>query len=190
MAQWHPVSPEEALALLAGLDVPWWLAGGWALDRHLGRQTRAHGDLDVAVLRCHVDAVRRQLVDWDVHLADPPGRLRRWVVGEPVPARAHDVWCRRTPDEPWAFQLMLEESDGDEWVYRRDARIRRPLSDLGDGVLVPEVQLLYKVDSGTPKDLADVSLVLPSLSPKARGWLDRALAIRRTRLPEAGNAGH
>jgi len=29
----------------------WWVAGGWAIDLHLGHQSRAHQDIDIAVLR-------------------------------------------------------------------------------------------------------------------------------------------
>jgi hypothetical protein len=43
----------EALAevggRLAGAGIDWWLFGGWAVDFHLGRVTRPHDDLDVAV---------------------------------------------------------------------------------------------------------------------------------------------
>jgi hypothetical protein len=35
--------------LLEGHGVAYWLFGGWAVDFHTGRVTRAHGDLDVAV---------------------------------------------------------------------------------------------------------------------------------------------
>jgi hypothetical protein len=44
------------LAALADLDhqcqlqqIAYWLFGGWAVDFHVGRVTRAHGDLDMAV---------------------------------------------------------------------------------------------------------------------------------------------
>lgn len=155
-------------AVLEAFDVPWWLAGGCPLDAFLGRQTRDHADIDVSVLRRDQAAVRAHLAAWDLHVADPPGTLRPWTSDV---ATAHDVWCRRTPGEPWAFQLMLEDSDGDDWVYRRDPRVRRPIASLGDRVLVPEVQLLYKSKDPRPKDLADRALVLPLLSETAREWL-------------------
>ena len=34
------------------------IAGGWALDLALGRQTRAHEDVDVAVLRSEHEQLR------------------------------------------------------------------------------------------------------------------------------------
>jgi hypothetical protein len=46
----------DQLAALAELDhvlqsagITYWLFGGWAVDFHAGRVTRAHGDLDIAV---------------------------------------------------------------------------------------------------------------------------------------------
>lgn len=168
MEVWDPLSQAALADLLRGLDAPWWLAGGWALDAFVGRQTRPHEDIDVSVLRRDQAAVRAHLREWDPHVADPPGTLRPWTSDV---ATAHDVWCRRTPGEPWAFQVMLEESDGDDWVYRRDPRVRRPIASLGDRVLVPEVQLLYTSSDPRPKDLADRALVLPLLSEEAREWL-------------------
>ncbi len=38
-------------AWFASLTVPWWIAGGWALDLFAGDQSRPHKDLDVGILR-------------------------------------------------------------------------------------------------------------------------------------------
>lgn len=50
-----PTVPDQ-LATLAELDalltthgISYWLFGGWAVDFHAGRVTRAHGDIDIAV---------------------------------------------------------------------------------------------------------------------------------------------
>ena len=72
------MSPEEVTDVLADLDCAWWVAGGWALDLHLGKQTRAHADVDVLVLRDDLRKVRCHLSGWDLHAADPPGTLRPW----------------------------------------------------------------------------------------------------------------
>jgi hypothetical protein len=72
---------------------------------------------------------------------------------------------------------MLDESVGNEWVSRRDPRIRRPISSLGitnaEGVpyLAPEVQLFYKAKQPRPKDEIDFAAVLPHLSSEQREWL-------------------
>jgi hypothetical protein len=79
---------------------------------------------------------------------------------------------------------MIDESDGDQWVYRRDARIRRSVVDL-DGpasnaerrVLSPEVQLLYKSADPREKDEADFRGVLADLDTSQRRWLGASLAM-------------
>ena len=46
---WQPLSVQETVDLLYSLPVPWWIAGGWAIDLYLGRQTRPHEDIDVLI---------------------------------------------------------------------------------------------------------------------------------------------
>jgi lincosamide nucleotidyltransferase A/C/D/E len=40
---------EWILGLTGGLGIEVWLDGGWAVDAHVGRQTRPHRDLDIAL---------------------------------------------------------------------------------------------------------------------------------------------
>lgn len=54
MSEVHGIS--DHLAALAELDhlltqhqLPYWLFGGWAVDFHVGRVTREHADIDIAV---------------------------------------------------------------------------------------------------------------------------------------------
>lgn len=184
LGPWAPWSVDRVTAVFRDVDAPWWVAGGNAIDLHLGRRTREHGDIDVLVLRRDQLAVRNHLAGWDVHAADPPGTLRPWQVGEVLPDHIHDVWCRPGPAAPWAFQVMLDRAEGDTWIYRRDPRIRRALVHL-DGpastaqrrVLAPEVQLLYKSKTRRPKDDADFELCLPSLSDRQRRWLSDVLHL-------------
>lgn len=76
LGRWDPLTPAEVAEVLRGLDPPWWLAGGWAIDLHVGRQTREHADTDVLVLRDDLPAVQQHLAGWDLHAADPRGTLR------------------------------------------------------------------------------------------------------------------
>ncbi|MGE0154497.1 MAG: hypothetical protein AB7R90_17910 [Reyranellaceae bacterium] len=179
---WQPMTPAEVAALLRGARFPWWIAGGHAIERALGRPLRPHGDIDVLILRRDQMAARDLLAEWDCHVADPPGTLRPWPPGESLRHGVHDVWVRQNPHGKWRLQLMLDEADGDRWRSRRDAHITRPLSELGapdaDGVafLVPEVQLYYKAARPQPKDQQDFEAVLPRLSPAQKVWLSRAIA--------------
>jgi hypothetical protein len=186
LGPWEPLMPAEVQGLLAGAGFRWWIAGGWCLDLAVGRQTRHHADTDVSILRPDAAGFRRHVALWDVHVADPPGRgsLHPWPAGSELEDHVHDVWCRRGEDEPWGLQVMVEEVEGDDWVYRRDRRIRRPVASLRGrasvpamAALAPEIQLLYKSTSLRDKDRADFERAAPLLSEDERGWLERALAM-------------
>jgi hypothetical protein len=187
---WAPLSPDEVAHLFAGARFHWWIAGGWAIDLALGRQTRPHDDIDIQVLRDDQRAVRTLLAGWDLHAADTPGGLRRWAPAEVLPTHVHDIWCRLTPDGPWRLQLMLADADGEAWVFRRDRRVRRPIAELtrrtadGRPYLALEVQLLYKATaSARPKDEHDFALACPLLDGAGRAWLAAALALHAPNHP-------
>ncbi|GEP39273.1 hypothetical protein NPS01_29360 [Nocardioides psychrotolerans] len=193
LGPWEPMAPSEVTDLLRTIDRPWWIAGGWALDLHLGRQTRPHDDTDVLVLRADQLAMQEALVGWDLHAADPPGSLRPWRPGEILPAAVHDVWCRRTPASPWSLQVMIDDAEGGTWTYRRDARIRRPVAELDGGacqgdprVLSPEIQLLQKSKTPRPKDEADLRVMKHVLDPDQRAWLVRSLTLTSPGHPWLG----
>ncbi|WP_299955300.1 nucleotidyltransferase domain-containing protein [uncultured Modestobacter sp.] len=50
------------LELAACVGAPIWLDGGWGVDALLGRQTRAHADLDIVVEQSHLQALEDLLV--------------------------------------------------------------------------------------------------------------------------------
>ena len=184
LGSWDPLRPEDADVEFATWAAPWWVAGGWAIDLVLGRQTREHGDLDLVVLRRDQASVREELLGWDVHAADPPGSLRPWPVGETLPPAVHDVWCRRTPRSAWAFQLMIDDTEGDDWLSAGTtasaapcSRSQAALSTATMAVLSPEVQLLYKSRGLRDKDVVDFQAVRLHLSPDERDWLRTALNI-------------
>ncbi|MGH2458803.1 MAG: nucleotidyltransferase domain-containing protein [Chloroflexota bacterium] len=85
------------------MHVPWWIAGGWAIDLFVGRTTRHHDDIDVQIQRADQLAVQATLATWDLNAADPPGTLRPWKPGEVLPAHVHDIWCRPVRPRPGRF---------------------------------------------------------------------------------------
>jgi hypothetical protein len=49
-ARWSSCwTPIEVAQQLAGIGTPWYVAAGWALDLFRGRQTRAQGDIEIAI---------------------------------------------------------------------------------------------------------------------------------------------
>jgi hypothetical protein len=76
---WQPLTLVQTAALLVGFDGRWWIAGGWATDLFLGRQTREHADVEISVLRADQSRLREHLVGWDIHIAhDGRGTAHRW----------------------------------------------------------------------------------------------------------------
>ena len=178
--EWCPAEPHQAQVWLQGFASPWWIAGGRAIDLFLEQATRAHTDLDVGVLRHDVPALQDALPEWQFFEAKD-GQLFELKRGAVPRANVHSLWCRRQKSSVWELEIMLEQVAGDEWVYRRQPMIRRPLttvlrdSECGIRYLAPEVQLLYKSKHVRPRDDADLRSALPLLSKIARDWLRDAL---------------
>lgn len=184
--QWQAWNPNEVAIFLAALRVPWWIAGGWAIDLFLGRQTREHEDIDILILRRDQHAVRTLFGTWDVQAALPPPRdeawpFHPWHPDETLDETIHDIWCRPDTGRPWTIQLMISDTRGEQWLFRRLPTITRSLETLGgtspQGIpfLAPEIQLLYKAKGLRPKDEADFAQTLPALDRERRLWLRDSL---------------
>lgn len=179
---WEHMDPDEVAAAMAGYPRPWWVAGGFAIEAFLGAPLRDHVDIDISALHRDQRLLQVQLGGWELSAADPPGTLRPWASGEHLAETIHDIWARRREGEPWRFQFMLDNADGEDWVYRRDSRIRRGLGSLtfesgGIPYLAPEIQLLYKATGRRPKDAIDFEATLPMLTAGQATWLREALEI-------------
>jgi hypothetical protein len=171
------------------LRTAWWICGGWALDLFLGRETRRHDDLDVAVLRRDQPTLFRHLEGWDVRYATPQHTLEPWD-GVHLEPPIHGIWARRSNEvsAPWTCEFLLNEHTDQDWIFRRNEGITRSLDEVGaerDGVpfLRPEIVLLYKASEPSPKNEADFVAVRPHLSQTAARWLREALEVIESRHP-------
>jgi hypothetical protein len=179
---WDPMHPDEVARLLDGVSVPWWVAGGWALDLWRGAESRPHHDIEICVPRAEWHAVRDRLAAHDLWYVDG-GSLRRLAHDARVPEPHRQVWARDRSTARWRLDAMLDSGSRDEWVCHRDARLRRPLADAvgvtpnGVRYLCPEVVLLLKAKQPRPKDEADFAAGLPRLDEPARRWLRDAVSL-------------
>lgn len=182
----EPLTRREVASLFADAPFPWWICGGWAIDGFLGHETRAHADIEVGVLRRDQCALYERLADFEVHLArsgtltELSAAERRRGVHDPD---HHGFWCRKRGEETWLLEILLEDSDGGDWVFRRDARIRRPIAEIfhreGEGLpyFAPEIQLLFKAKATRERDEHDFRATLPELTRSQRDWLAEALGL-------------
>ncbi len=187
--RWEGFDPARLDHLMRGFGGPWWVAGGRALDLWLGRETRPHRDVDVAVLRGDQRRLRDALRRWDLFYASPDHCLLPLDIDQWLDPPIHGIWARQSSDAPWTCEFLLNEHDDLDWVYRRDPRVRKPLVEVGTTVsnggrrlpvLSPEVVLLYKAHDlaagkGTAKAEADFGTALPHLGHRAEVWLREAL---------------
>ena len=180
--RWEPLTPEQVVDLLRGVEVPWSIAGGWALDLHLGRPTRAHRDIEIAVFRSDVEKLCAHLRKWEHYVASE-GTFARWTSAK-LPASAHELWSREKGRDAWMLEILVEECDGDRWVYRRDPSIGALAKDIarttasGIPYIRPDIQLLYKSKGARPVDESDLIAMLPSLDVAQRAtlaaWIGKA----------------
>jgi hypothetical protein len=178
---WHPAVAAERLA---GVDVPWYVAAGWALDLFRGGQTREHEDLELAAPLERFGELVDALADLDAFVPVGEGLVRPLENLTPDElAETHQTWFREPPTGRWRVDVFREPSRGATWVCRRDPRLQRPFAEVilrtADGIPygAPEVVLLYKAKHVRDKDEADFAAVHPLLNPGQRSWLADALAL-------------
>lgn len=182
----HPI-PLKVAALMRDFKPCWLIAGGWAIDLYLGEQTRPHEDIEVAIFRKDQTALRDYLDGWSWQKVSG-GERAAWRRGEWLESPTHELYCFNETAEPRRLEVLLNESGGGEWVYRRNEKVRRPLAkcQLVRGAdikfLCPEVVLLYKSKSPREKDEQDFQAVAGRLDAERREWLRNAIA--------ACDAGH
>lgn len=98
-------------------------------------------------------------------------------------AKHHQTWVREPGTGKWRLDVMREPWEGDTWVFRRDLRVRLPLSRViaqtkeGIPYAQPEIALLFKAKAARPKDDDDFAALLPLLDPARRRWLEEALTM-------------
>jgi hypothetical protein len=179
-AAWESYRPADVAVLLAPLSVPWWIAGGWAIDLFVGRQTRPHEDIDVMILRRDQEALWTVLHGWELAAASN-GKLEVLPSGVATPPGVNSLWAR-PEGARWTVEFLLADADGDRWVFRRNRSVIRPIRDIGwaadDGLpcVVPEIQLLFKAKDPRPVDELDFRMAHPLLTGDARAWLREALS--------------
>lgn len=84
--------------------------------------------------------------------------------------------------------MLVEESNGDRWVYRRNHDVTLPIDRLirhTDGIpaMTPEVVLLYKGKDPRGRDAADFRAALPLLDARQREWLKNSLLVAHPTCP-------
>lgn len=173
---WTPWHPSELATRLKGIDRPWCVVGGWALDLRHGEETRAHEDLEFTVLRQDLPIFLAAFGDLAPH-AVRDGVVTPLGQGELPPDDCFQVWCLEVGSGRWRLDMMVEPGTADDWVYKRDPSFTMPRQEAiaisGEGIpyLRPHLVLLFKAKHVRDKDEVDLARALPRLIPSERDLL-------------------
>jgi hypothetical protein len=156
--------PRAAAAVMVGFERPWCIAGGWAIDLAVGRATREHKDVEIAVFRQDYEALTEYLRGWRFDVLSH-----------------HEIHAKSASGFP--LEILLNDCDPIDWIYRRDARIRRSMEKTirrgreGIPVLAAEIALLYKSKNTRAADELDFRVARQILEDESRDWLIDALRV-------------
>jgi hypothetical protein len=93
---------------MRGFPAPWCVAGGWALDLFLGRVTRTHADLELAVLREDQASLQGHLAGWSFEKV-VEGRRAEWPASERLALPVHEIHARSVGESRRAIEFLLNE---------------------------------------------------------------------------------
>lgn len=165
---------------MEGFAAPWCVAGGWALDLFLGRASRPHDDVELAVFRQDQSRLHEHFEGWVFHVS-VDGRREPWQQGRALDLPVHEIHAHAPDDPHRSIEFLLNERDAVNWVFRRDPAVALPLdraivnTEFGVAVLSPEIVLLFKAKSPRAKDEADFHAARIAMSEARRRWLRSAL---------------
>jgi len=175
--------PIRVAGHMQGLRRPWFIAGGWAIDLFLGRLTRKHADIEVAVLRADQHRVMRHLNGWTFRKVLPhkEHQMEPWSGLEWLGPPIHEIHASHGSEPFDTMEILLNEADDEDWSFRRNPAVTCPLSRMGliatpaIPILSPEIVLLFKAAAPREKDHVDFENIVGSLEPERRAWLKQAL---------------
>lgn len=198
--------------LLHGFPRPWFLCGGWAADAWLGRQTRDHGDVDIAVFHRDHGVIASHLEgwalvghdpnvsddtseQWDGRRLDLPAHIHVPTLGSSLstsPALTHSAF---------EFEFLLNDGSDRDVVLNPEVGVAVAREDAiyqsrwgGVPTLSPEVVLFFKAGGNLSRaeathggirsrDEQDFVALLPSLTAVQRSWLGETLVAVRPDHP-------
>ncbi|MDF2038379.1 hypothetical protein P2R12_15570 [Cytobacillus oceanisediminis] len=173
---------QSVASLMRRFNKTWFIAGGWAIDLFIGKETREHKDIEFAVFRKDQLYLKSYLIEWEFQKVIN-GELYTWG-NEFLELPVHEIHASNKiiGDE---IEILLNETKGDYWTFRRDLRISYPInsvwsySEAGIPFLNPEIVLLYKAKNTREKDHQDFMEIKDYLDYEQKQWLCYALEMHQ-----------
>jgi len=167
-------------SLMSGFNKTWFFAGGWAIDLFIGRETRQHKDIEIALFRKDQLCLKEYLKEWDFKKV-VKGEFYPWE-NEFLELPIHEIHALNKSNGD-KLEVLLNETQDDHWRFRRDLTISLPFksvwsySDAGIPYLNPEIVLLYKVKNTREKDHQDFMAIIDNLDDERKKWLQHTIQL-------------
>ena len=177
---------EEVKRWMDDFDGKWMFAGGWAIDLHIGEETRNHEDIEVSIFRDEQNLLQETFHSWDFKFVKEK-KLMKWERDVPLDSPIHEIHAFSPEGE--RLEILLNDRSKRYWRFRRDPSIifetnrMRLQSEQGFPYLNPEIVLLYKSTSTSEKDHEDFRHVFPYLNEHQKEWLKQSLMHHRPGHP-------
>lgn len=176
-----PFAPcRKIFHLMKNFHYPWFFAGGWAIDLHIGKVSRNHSDIEIAIFRKNQLHLKDYLKDYGF-LKVINGEFLPWT-NEYLELPIHEIHGINKQNGE-KLEIMLNETEDEKWKFRRDMRVSYPINKVyshtkeGIPYLNPEIVLLYKVKNTRKKDHQDFITVKDYLSNQQKKWLRDVIMI-------------
>ncbi len=181
------VEPKRVAALLKEYHGSWMVAGGWAIDLFIGRETRDHQDIEIAIPRNEQLNLQAYLQGWELrYVVD--GAFFPWEDGLFLELPIHEIHGKGPNDDD--LEILFNEFEGEQWRFRRNLVIKYPaakairVSPVDDiPMLSPEIALLYKAKWDEAKNYHDIQVCLPLLDQEQKNWLRKTIVIEHGSHP-------
>jgi len=165
---------------------PWFIAGGWAIDLFLGRETRNHDDIEIGIYRKHQMQLYRYLEKYKKYYIDNRSRVgihekREWNK-EYLRLPIHELYVEYRDLE---IEVLLNERDNTSWIYRRNEKIKREekkvilFTDKRIPYLCPEIVSLYKTKDIRDKDIQDIGNAYSKMNEDQKEWLVESIEDKK-----------
>jgi hypothetical protein len=102
----------EVARSLSGLNKPWYVAGGWAIDLYLQQCRRTHKDVDIAVFRRDQLMIQRYFFDRAWRLWKYRGdseAVEPWLLGEKLELPDRGIFAEPVNTELPHIDILLSE---------------------------------------------------------------------------------
>lgn len=95
----------------------WFFAGGWAIDLYLEKETRNHHDIEIGIFREDQIELKKVLSKWEFKKV-VKGEFISWN-NEYLELPVHEIHAINNMNKQ-ELEILLNESDADNWRFRRD----------------------------------------------------------------------